>query len=140
LLGLFFMSVGMSLDLALVAHQWLLLAIAAPSVIVIKTILVAVLSRIFGASWHDGLRSGVLLSLAGEFAFVLLPLAAGWGLMSANEAQLVAALAALTMLIGPIAAMLLEKALQPRSRREAPPRTAGPQAHEGEPSSGVLVI
>ena len=65
LLGLFFMSVGMSIDLALVGRQWRLLAIAA-SMIVAKTIIIAILSRLFGATWRDGLRSGALLCTAGE--------------------------------------------------------------------------
>ena len=87
LLGLFFMSVGMSIDLALVREQWLLLAVAAPAVVLGKTMLIAVLSKLFGASWRDGLRSGTLLCTAGEFAFVLLPVAMALGLMSPAEAQ-----------------------------------------------------
>src|SRR3712207_8436636 len=47
LLGLFFMSVGMSIDLALVREQWLLLALAAPVVLLGKTLLITVLSRLF---------------------------------------------------------------------------------------------
>lgn len=139
LLGLFFMSVGMSIDLALVREQWVLLALAAPVVIFGKTLLITVLSRLFGATWREGLRSGTLLCTAGEFAFVLLPVATSVGLMSPSEAQPVTALAAITMLLGPAFSSLVEKAL--RSRPE--------HADEGgmddllgqeERSSRVLVI
>jgi monovalent cation:proton antiporter-2 (CPA2) family protein len=140
LLGLFFMSVGMSIDLALVVQQWRLLAIAAPCVILAKTVIITILSRLFGASWREGLRSGALLCPAGEFAFVLLPVAVGLGIMESSEAQLVTALAAITMLLGPIASTVLEKAL---ARRHTGDLSTGPNdlhGHEGELASRVLVI
>jgi voltage-gated potassium channel Kch len=140
LLGLFFMSVGMSIDLALVREQWLLLAIAAPAVIFGKSLLIAVLSRLFGASWRDGLRSGTLLCTAGEFAFVLLPVATGLGLMSAAEAQPVTALAAITMLLGPLLSTFVEKMVANRSESEEQPDLQGLSGHEGELESRVLVI
>jgi monovalent cation:proton antiporter-2 (CPA2) family protein len=140
LLGLFFMSVGMSIDLALVREQWMLLAIAAPGVILAKTMIITLLSRIFGATWRDGLRSGVLLCPAGEFAFVLVPVALGLGLMSSGEAQLVTALAAVTMLLGPILATLLERTLEKHQGVKDLSGTEGVAGHEGELSSRVLVI
>src|SRR3712207_2055154 len=87
LLGLFFMSVGMSIDLALVREQWVMLALAAPVVLFGKTFIIAVLSRLFGASWRDGLRSGTILCTAGEFAFVLIPVAAVVGALLPTSAQ-----------------------------------------------------
>ncbi|WP_243372699.1 monovalent cation:proton antiporter-2 (CPA2) family protein [Microvirga solisilvae] len=140
LLGLFFMSVGMSIDLALVREQWVLLAIAAPVVILGKTVLITVLSRMFGATWREGLRSGTLLCTAGEFAFVLLPVAVAAGLMPSSEAQSVIALAAITMLLGPIFSTLVEKALQARPERVDDAGMDGLMGQEGELSSRVLVI
>ncbi len=139
LLGLFFMSVGMSIDLSLVREHWLILAIAAPAIAVIKTLIIAGLSRLFGASWSDGIRSGVLLCPAGEFAFVLLPVATNQDLLLRETAQLVTALAAVTMLLGPLAATALEWVL----RRTGPALPDGPQDVPGsgeELSSRVLVI
>jgi monovalent cation:proton antiporter-2 (CPA2) family protein len=140
LLGLFFMSVGMSIDLALVREQWILLIIAAPIVLVGKSLLIALLSRIFGASWRDGLRSGTLLCTAGEFAFVLLPVATGLGLMSPGEAQPVTALAAITMLLGPLLSTLVEKILRNHREPEEQPDMASLAGQEGELESRVLVI
>ena len=59
----------------------------------------------------DGVRAGAALSPAGEFAFVLLPLAAGYALLTGPQAQLVSALAALSMLVGPVTAKAIEGAL-----------------------------
>ncbi len=111
LLGLFFMSVGMSIDLATVRDQWVWLLLATVGVLVAKTVLIAAILRAFGAPVRDGLRAGAILSTAGEFAFVLLPVAAGLMLMPPNVAQFMAALAALTMLFGPVVAKLLDLVL-----------------------------
>jgi glutathione-regulated potassium-efflux system protein KefB len=140
LLGLFFMSVGMSINLALVREQWAMLALAAPAVILGKTLLIAVLSRLFGSTWREGLRSGALLCTAGEFAFVLLPVAAGLGLMSPDISQPVTALAALTMLLGPIMSTLLERSLKSHPESAAHPELEGQMGQEGELSSRVIVI
>ncbi|MBQ0822803.1 cation:proton antiporter [Microvirga sp. HBU67558] len=140
LLGLFFMSVGMSIDLALVREQWLLLLIAAPAVIIGKSLLIAVLSKLFGASWRDGLRSGTLLCTAGEFAFVLIPVATGLGLMSPAEAQPVTALAAITMLLGPLLSTFVERMVAKRGESDEQPDLPGLAGLEGELESRVLVI
>jgi len=140
LLGLFFMSVGMSIDLALVRQQWAMLALAAPAVILGKTLLIALLCRLFGSTWRDGLRTGALLCTAGEFAFVLLPVAAGLGLMGPEISQPVTALAALTMLLGPIISTLLERSLKSHPEAVAQPELEGQPGQEGELSSRVIVI
>jgi Kef-type K+ transport system membrane component KefB/voltage-gated potassium channel Kch len=140
LLGLFFMSVGMSIDLGLVREQWLALLVATPLAILIKVVIVSVLSRIFGATWREGIRSGAILSTAGEFAFVLLPLAAGLGLMTQASAQLVTALAALTMLVGPIGAKLLDLVIDRLPHAGAQPDFGLPASQAGELSSRVLVV
>ena len=71
LLGLFFLSVGMMLDLTLVASRPLLVVGLAAGVIVTKTVLITILSRAFRGSWTRSFRLGLLLSQAGEFGFVL---------------------------------------------------------------------
>ena len=71
LLGLFFLSVGMLLDLQLIAARPLFVIGIAAAVIVTKTILISVLAGFSAARWPRGLRLGLLLSQAGEFGFVL---------------------------------------------------------------------
>jgi monovalent cation:proton antiporter-2 (CPA2) family protein len=140
LLGLFFMAVGMSIDLGLVREQWKILLIATPAVIAGKMILITLLSRLFGATWREGLRSGGVLSTAGEFAFVLLPLGTSLGLMPTASGQLVTALAALTMLFGPVAATLLDKVLERYPGQEAQPDANTAATQQEDLSSRVLVV
>ena len=136
LLGLFFMSVGMSIDGGLVRDDWRMLALATPAIVLGKTAVVAALFRATGSSWRDAVRAGALLSPAGEFAFVLLPLAATLGVVGAATAQQATALAALTMLVGPVAAKMLDLALE-RTRKPAPEL---PAEDFGDANASVLVI
>src|SRR5215210_8024332 len=114
LLGLFFMSVGMSIDGGLVRDDWRMLALATPAIVLGKTAVVAALFRATGSSWRDAAQGGALLATAGEFAFVVLPLAGSPGLLTGPAAQFATALAALTMLVAPMAAKALDLALARR--------------------------
>ena len=101
LLGLFFVTVGMKLDMLLVLGnlQWVVLALLA--LIVLKALLIGGLSRLFGSDTGAAARTGLDLAQGGEFGFVLLALAAPFGLVP--EAVLQTALAAmvLSMLAAP---------------------------------------
>ena len=119
LLGLFFMSVGMSIDGNLVRAVWPALFGATAAAILVKVALVAGLFRLFGSNWLDALRGAAVLAPAGEFAFVLLPQAEALGLTSATDTRFAIALAALTMLVGPLTAKGLDKFLERRRAREA---------------------
>src|SRR5689334_922397 len=88
LLGLFFLSVGILLDLRLIAARPLLVISLAAGVIVTKTILISVLSRLFGCSWKLSMRLGLLLSQGGEFGFVLFAQATAAMLVSPAAASL----------------------------------------------------
>jgi monovalent cation:proton antiporter-2 (CPA2) family protein len=136
LLGLFFMSVGMSIDGGLVRDDWRMLAIATPAIVIGKTAVVAALFRATGSSWRDAARAGALLSPAGEFTFVLLPLAVTLGLVGGPTAQQATALAALTMLVGPVAAKVLDLVLE-RTRK---PAAELPPEDFGDANASVLVI
>jgi monovalent cation:proton antiporter-2 (CPA2) family protein len=114
LLGLFFMSVGMSIDGGLVKAMWPTLFGATAAAILVKIALVAGLFRLFGSSWLDAVRGAAILAPAGEFAFVLLPVGGGLGLLDANATRFAVALAALTMLVGPVAAKALDAVLARR--------------------------
>ncbi|MCG6183456.1 cation:proton antiporter, partial [Anoxybacillus sp. LAT_26] len=84
LLGLFFMSVGMSIDGTLVREVWPALFGATLGAILIKVALVAGLFRLFGSDTLGALRGAAVLAPAGEFAFVLLPQAEDLGLTGAT--------------------------------------------------------
>lgn len=121
LLGLFFMSVGMSIDGGLLKAEWPLLLSATAGAILIKVGLVALLFRLFGSPWLDAVRGGAILAPAGEFAFVLLPVGGELGLIDQAGTRFAVALAALTMLVGPVAAKALDSIL---GRRQNEPDRA----------------
>ena len=108
LLGLFFVTVGMSLDLAdLVAHLGTVLALLAAQV-AIKLVLIVALARAFGAPFAAALRSGFYLAQAGEFALVLLALAAPQDLVPDNLLQAMLAAMILSMLAAPLLIQVAE--------------------------------
>jgi voltage-gated potassium channel Kch len=118
LLGLFFMAVGMSIDLDVVRANALLLLAAAPALVALKIAIAASILRASCSTWAEAIRAGALLSPAGEFAFVLVPLAGTLGLLGAAETAIATALAAMTMLVGPLAAKGIEAwfAQRPKAR------------------------
>jgi voltage-gated potassium channel Kch len=126
----------MSVDLTVVRQQWLALVLLTPALLLGKTALITVLARLFGSPWRDGIRAGALLSPAGEFAFVLLPLGFSLGLLTDGSLQFATALAALSMLFGPVMAKLLDLLLE--SRRSVEPDSEVPEVEEH--GSRVLVI
>jgi monovalent cation:proton antiporter-2 (CPA2) family protein len=120
LLALFFMGVGMSIDLWVVyANLWLIIA-AALVITALKIVVVWGLFLPICDSHRDALRAGSVLSAAGEFAFVLIPLGVAIGALTGTQGNLFAAIAAVTMLIGPPAASLTD-ALINRFARESEP-------------------
>lgn len=135
LLGLFFMAVGMSLDLKLVAENWMLLALAAPLLVLFKIGVVTSILRLSCSSWLEAVRAGALLSPAGEFAFVLLPLGLANGLLTAPQSAMITALAAISMLLGPVVAKLIDAVLLGR----VAPATMS-EDYDGVGDSPVMVI
>jgi CPA2 family monovalent cation:H+ antiporter-2 len=102
LLGLFFVTLGMSLDLSLVVSHfgWVLLMLVLP--VVFKLVLIVALARAFGANLGAALRTGFYLAQAGEFAFVLLAQMRSLGLVDPAVAQVVLAAMLLSMLTAPL--------------------------------------
>ena len=112
LLALFFMGVGMSIDLAVVWANVGLIAAAALVITALKIIVVWLLFLPICATFREALRAGAVLTAAGEFAFVLIPLGVALGILSAAEGSLFAAIAAVTMLIATPTASLAEALLR----------------------------
>jgi monovalent cation:proton antiporter-2 (CPA2) family protein len=101
LLGLFFLSVGMLLDLRLIASQPLYVLSLAAAVIVTKAALIGGLAKLFGNSWPRSVRMGLLLSQAGEFGFVLFAQATAAGLILPTAASLFSAVLTMSMAAAP---------------------------------------
>jgi len=101
LLGLFFVTIGMKLDLASVAGEfgWVLLVLLV--LILFKALVVALLARVLEGDWGVALRSAIGLAQAGEFGFVLLTLADGAHLLNPTTLQITLAGMLLSMLTAP---------------------------------------
>src|SRR5688572_20412686 len=101
LLGLFFITVGMQLDLRLVLAQFWLVGLFLVVFILLKGGLIAALSRAFGAPTGTALRVALALAQGGEFGFVLLPLAVVAGIVPQELAQPMLAAMIVSMLVTP---------------------------------------
>jgi glutathione-regulated potassium-efflux system protein KefB len=117
LLALFFMGIGMSIDMAVVRSNLLLILAAAALITLLKLAIVWLLFRATCARRGDALRAGSVLTGAGEFAFVLIPLGASVGALNQWQASVLTAIAAITMLLGPVVATLTHAALQHLGRQ-----------------------
>lgn len=102
LLGLFFMSVGMSIDLQAVWQDAFWIATTLCSLLIVKTILVLIIGRVFALPFMASLRTGLLLAGAGEFVFVLFAMAMEQGLLPFAVGQLLFVVAALSMGLTPL--------------------------------------
>jgi CPA2 family monovalent cation:H+ antiporter-2 len=109
LLGLFFVTIGMALDLATVAAHWpyVLLLLVVP--LAFKLALVAALARAFGAPLASSLRTGFYLAQAGELALVMLALANQSGVVAPAVVQVVLAAMVLSMLGAPVVIQFSER-------------------------------
>jgi len=102
LLGLFFITIGMLLNLELVLHNWALVLLLLTVPVLLKFALIALLAKAFGSSDGVSMRTGIALAQAGEFGFVLLNLASGAKLIDPFIIQLVLASMVLSMLAAPL--------------------------------------
>jgi monovalent cation:proton antiporter-2 (CPA2) family protein len=135
LLGLFFLSVGMLLDLGLIASNPLQVVALALGVIVIKATLIGGLARAFGNSWPRSVRLGLLLSQAGEFGFVLFAQATAARLILPEAASLFSAVVTLSMASTPFL-MRLTDWLERREGRGA----EGLDGPEKSPETSAIVV
>lgn len=108
LLGLFFITIGMSLDWHVVVERWSLVLVLLMVPLGFKLLLVTVLARLLGATAGVSLRTGLYLAQAGEFGFVLLSLASARGLMPSWLGDPVLASMIVSMLATPFIVMYSE--------------------------------
>ncbi len=101
LLGLFFITVGMLLNVQVVLDNWWLVLVLLIVPVLMKFALIAGLAKAFGASDGVAMRTGLALAQAGEFGFVLLNVAGGMELVDPFVIQVVLASMVLSMLAAP---------------------------------------
>lgn len=101
LLGLFFITIGMLLNAALVLQHWWLVLLLLTGPILLKFAVIAALAKLFGASTGVALRTGLALAQAGEFGFVLINQMGGLKMVDPLLIQLVLASMVISMLLAP---------------------------------------
>ncbi|MEM7221563.1 MAG: monovalent cation:proton antiporter-2 (CPA2) family protein [Pseudomonadota bacterium] len=106
LLGLFFMTIGMSIDVELTLERTGIIVLLVLTILIVKAGLLVGLARIFGLPTAQSLSLGLLLCQGGEFSFVLLGAGAVTGLLASEQAQLLVVAVALTMMVTPFLAGL----------------------------------
>ena len=106
LLGLFFMAVGMSLDISVILENWLTILLAVPILMAVKALLIYFLCRLFGGRHENSVRVGLLLPQSGEFGFVLFSAAAASYVLTSAEASLLIAIVTVSMALTPISVRL----------------------------------
>jgi CPA2 family monovalent cation:H+ antiporter-2 len=115
LLGLFFFTVGMNIDVRELAREPLWLFASVVGLIGIKSILLTGLARIFRLPWSAAIETGLLLGPGGEFAFVGIGMATTLGLISSNVSSFTLAVTSITMALIP-ALSLAARRLTPKFR------------------------
>lgn len=138
LLGLFFIAIGMTLDLATVQGQWLLVLTLVVAVMGVKTLVIMGLARLFGKDWLSAFKIGLLLSQGGEFGFVLFAEAQRGLLLASSAVQLFGAVVTVSMLLTPILFLLASKLRVPHKQGDV---QDGPEmATRGQGAHGRAVV
>ncbi len=109
LLGLFFMTVGMSLDLPFMARKLEIVVALTAALLAGKSLLLFVLCRLSGLGTANALRVGLLLAQGGEFAFVVVSRAVGLNILDGDDGQMVTSVVALSMALTPAIGLLAHR-------------------------------
>jgi glutathione-regulated potassium-efflux system protein KefB len=111
LLGLFFLSVGMSLDLSVVATEWGLILAGVVAFMVVKAAGIYGVARLFRAGHREAIQRAALFAQGGEFAFVLYSAAVAAGVFDARTSAALTAIVILSMALTPLVVIVLNRLL-----------------------------
>ncbi len=120
LMGLFFLAIGMTVDLAVIVENWWRIAVALVLLVVLKAAVMYAVMRAFRYDHNQSIRVALLIAQAGEFGFVLYAAAVAAGVMQADHGSILVALVVLSMAISPFVFRLapLLSVATPESQRE----------------------
>ncbi|MBU2972424.1 monovalent cation:proton antiporter-2 (CPA2) family protein [Pseudoalteromonas sp. C2R02] len=135
LLGLFFITVGASIDFPLLFDKFAFVSLAVCGLILIKACVLFLLANIFKMKSDQKLLFTLALAQGGEFAFVLLSLTSGLLVTSPEQTKLLTLIVAISMLCAPLILMMYEKSLS-RTTNKAPEFDA---VEDMEPTKNVII-
>ena len=139
LLGLFFITVGATIDFGLILRQPLLLIGLVLGLMALKFAVMFALARLGGASNRLAATVGVALAQGGEFAFVLLTFTVGAGVISAPLAALLTAVVAVSMAMTPLTVIVYEKILTTLDRKNPAETIADPTFGEEDAEPDIII-
>ncbi|MGV8831363.1 MAG: monovalent cation:proton antiporter-2 (CPA2) family protein [Devosia sp.] len=122
LLGLFFISVGMSIAFSVLATDPIQIAIIVVGLVVVKIVVLFTLATIFRMHFADRMLLAIMLSQAGEFAFVVLQLARTERAIAAADYDIMSVAVALSMITTPLLLLVFDKLIAPRLDARSPKR------------------
>ncbi|MEN5249953.1 monovalent cation:proton antiporter-2 (CPA2) family protein [Brucella pseudintermedia] len=111
LLGLFFLGVGMALDLNIIAANWAVIAISVPAFMILKMAVIYGVARLLKADNREAIERTVLMAQGGEFAFVLYATATQFGTLTAEWNANLTAIIILSMVLTPLIIILHDRLL-----------------------------
>ncbi len=111
LLGLFFLSVGMSLDLSVVVSEWGLILTGVVAFMLVKAAGIYGVARLFRADHREAIQRAALFAQGGEFAFVLYSAAVAAGVFDARTSAALTAIVIMSMALTPLVVIVLNRLL-----------------------------
>tara|TARA_B100001094_G_C18194162_1_gene809427 strand:+ start:1822 stop:3762 length:1941 start_codon:yes stop_codon:yes gene_type:complete len=96
-MGLFFISIGMLLDLQLIVEHWSSIFFVLIGVLLLKVFVIVTLLRLVKETWHNALATSLCLAQVGEFSFVVLSVAVSYQLITIEVSQILISVAVLSM-------------------------------------------
>lgn len=121
LLGMFFISVGMLLDVHLLAAELLLASLMLATIVVLKAAVAALVTRPFAHSRYKALRTGIVISIGGEFGVALCTLALQGRLISAQLGEPLLLALVLSMVLSPLIVNNNQRMARFILREQSPP-------------------
>ena len=112
LMGLFFLAVGMSLDLSVMATEWPLVLSVLAAFTVVKGVAVFVVARLFGSGSRAALHRTSMFLQGGEFAFVLYAAAASGGVIDTRDNAIFSTIVILSMALTPLVIIAADRLLR----------------------------
>jgi glutathione-regulated potassium-efflux system protein KefB len=111
LMGMFFLAVGMSLDVEIVAKHWMFLLACVVSFMAVKSVVIYLIARALRSNRVEALKRSVMMAQGGEFAFVLFTTATTSNLMDSDTNAMLTAVVILSMALTPISIFALNRFL-----------------------------
>jgi glutathione-regulated potassium-efflux system protein KefB len=134
LLGLFFLAVGMSLDLAVVLANWRMILFYVAAYMLVKALAIYIVALVFRSPHSQAIERAVVMAQGGEFAFVLYGAAAAAGIIDAEQNAILTAIVVLSMMLTPVAIALMNFV-----RKRIAPSTAGVERPDGLRGSALII-